>query len=155
MISDRYVDQEWEKTFDILQNTIFMILQSVASLFIIIILLCGEKMCYEIMSRLSIDLIMEIKSARSAKVADKYQAENWGHYGGNSLYNSLNHLDYNGEDKILLDCINFMEAFRKKVGEESKRIALYFSKPRFTLQWRVTSYILSLSPCVMKSWCEV
>ena len=134
MISDRYVDQEWEKTFDILQNTIFMILQSVASLFIIIILLCGEKMCYEIMSRLSIDLIMEIKSARSAKVADKYQAENWGHYGGNTLYNSLNHLDYNGEDKILLDCIKFKEAFRKKVGEESKRIALYFSKPRFTLQ---------------------
>ena len=70
----------------------------------------------------------------SAKVADKYQAENWGHYGGNSLYNSLNHLDYNGEDKILLDCIKFKEAFRKKVGEESKRIALYFSKPRFTLQ---------------------
>ena len=67
MISDRYVDQEWEKTFDILQNTIFMILQSVASLFIIIILLCGEKMCYEIMSRLSIDLIMEIKSPEVCK----------------------------------------------------------------------------------------
>ena len=45
MISDRYVDQQWEKMFNILQNTIFMILQSVASLFIIIILLFGEKMC--------------------------------------------------------------------------------------------------------------
>ena len=45
MVADRYVDQQWEKMFNILQNTIFMILQSVASLFIIIILLFGEKMC--------------------------------------------------------------------------------------------------------------
>ena len=64
MVADRYVDQQWEKMFNILQNTIFMILQSVASLFIIIILLFGEKMCEEIMTCVSIELIMEIKSSK-------------------------------------------------------------------------------------------